>query len=97
MSKNYKIPSYANFTRYGNTRRDDQAGIFKVDVIMGIKLMYVSHLHSLRYSDHRQGEDFGFAENAKELGLKFGYDGRVISKHVMETYQLLLVDPRVGF
>lgn len=91
-----KFPSYAHLTRSRSLLRTDATGVFGVDVIMAIKLMGPA-AYDVDYELHAQGEDVGWSVAARERGVRLGWDGRVISKHVMRPHLLDVVDARVGF
>lgn len=89
-------PSYGMMTPSGSMRRPDSEGVFKVDVIMAAKLMTPA-AYAVDYEPHCYGEDIGWSLACKRAGLKLGWDGRVISKHLMEPRMLESVDRRVGW
>jgi hypothetical protein len=91
-----QIPSYGMWKRDGAIRRADAEGVFKVDVIMALKLMTPRAYH-VDYRDHRHGEDIGWSRACQEAGVKLGWDGRVISKHVLSPQMHGVVDRRVGW
>lgn len=57
----------------------------RVDVLMAIKLMSPA-AYAVDYAYHFQGEDVGWALNARVAGLRFGWTCKVVSKHVMESH-----------
>lgn len=87
-------PNYGT-GRQGLSRRDAYAE-FPVDVLMASKLM-TPVAYAIDYSSDPAGEDIGWSRTAKEAGLKLGWDGRTVSKHVMTPAQLDRSDPRVGW
>lgn len=92
-------PNMAMWRHGRSTRRftrHDVDKIVKVDVLMAIKLM-TPKAYNIDYAEHRYGEDFGWSENALNLGAEFYWDGRYISKHVMKKENLDKIDVRVGF
>jgi hypothetical protein len=91
-------PSYLLMGRAGNFRRTDPEGPsqFKVDIIMGIKLMSPS-AYAVDYRPHQWGEDVGWAYACREAGVTFGWDGSVASKHVMRPQDLHVLDARCGY
>lgn len=91
-----RFPSYAQLNRDGGLRRIDAAGVFPVDVIMAIKMMSRA-AYDVDYVIDVQGEDIGWSKAARAQGLKLGWDGRVISKHVLGPHLLGRRDDRVGF
>lgn len=91
-----QCPSYAMIKRNNQLHRPDQSGVFKVDVIMAIKLMTPEAYH-VDYRPHDQGEDIGWSLACKEKAVTLGWDGRIASKHVMKRGKLEEVDPRVGY
>lgn len=96
-AEGYHAPNYAHLhSDYGLYRPDRTGDIFRVDVIMAIKLMTSAAYH-VDYKVDRQGEDIGWSKNCREAGLDLWHDSRVCSKHVMERHQLDEVDPRCGY
>jgi hypothetical protein len=93
--KGKSAPSYAMLNGAGLIRPDAK-GCIKVDVIMAVKLMGPD-AYRVDYDTHRQGEDIGWSLAAKSKGVKLGWDGRTISKHLMSEDALFKVDDRVGF
>lgn len=91
-----QIPSYGMWKRDGAIRRADAEGVFKVDVIMALKLMTPKAYH-VDYRDHRHGEDIGWSRACQEAGVKLGWDGRVINKHVLHPKMHGVPDKRVGW
>lgn len=90
-------PSYAKFKRDGTgLLRQNASAVFKVDVIMAIKLMK-PQAYNVDYAADTRGEDIGWSINCRNEGLKLGWDGRVTNKHVMLPELLEPVDKRVGF
>jgi hypothetical protein len=49
------------------------------------------------YEFDLQGEDVGWSRACARAGLTLGWEGRVISKHVLAPHLLTTRDPRVGF
>lgn len=90
-----RFPSWANLTRSG-LRRVDGDGIWDADVIMALKLMSPA-AYNVGYMADLQGEDVGWSNACRAQGLRLGWDGRVIAKHVLAPHLLAQVDPRVGF
>lgn len=91
-----RFPSWGRLSRYGNLQRTDVAGTFPVDVIMAIKLMTPA-AYAVDYAFDIQGEDIGWCRAATQTGVRLGWDGRVIAKHVLAPHLLTPRDPRVGF
>lgn len=89
-------PSYALHAGWGGLLRPDETNVLPVDVIMGIKLMRPS-AYNINYEFHPYGEDIGWSINCTSKGLKLGWDGTYLSKHVVERWMLEQVDPRVGW
>lgn len=89
-------PTWANLGASNHLFRQNSDGVFRVDVIMAIKLMKPS-AYSVNYQYARQGEDIGWSTACKKAGLRLMWDGRVANKHVMSRLNLDLVDKRVGF
>lgn len=94
--KGDSCPSWAMLGREGGLRRQEAIGCFPVDVIMAIKLMSPA-AYAVDYKPHPQGEDIGWAINARAAGLKLGWYGDIASKHVMKPDLLEPVDERVGY
>lgn len=90
-------PSYANISGNGHAlERPDYDGILEVQVIMALKLMG-PEAYLVDYSYDDRGEDIGWSLACAEAGLSLGWDGRVVSKHVMFPWMLEAPDPRCGF
>lgn len=89
-------PSWARLGRGDALQREDANGYFPVDVIMAIKMMSPAAYH-IDYEHHLQGEDVGWSKAARRAGLRLGWDGSLVSKHVLAPELLHRVDPRVGF
>lgn len=89
-------PSYALVTRTGAMYQPEAEGMFRVDVIMAIKLMTPPAYH-VDYVHHWKGEDLGWSFRARELGVRLGWDGGVCSKHVMRREHLHRLDERCGY
>jgi hypothetical protein len=90
------LPSYGMLTRNGGLRRVDSEGVFQVDVIMAAKLMSPK-AYAIDYSADNRGEDVAWSRNARSAGLRLGWDGRSVSKHVMKPEYLAKVDDRCGY
>lgn len=90
------ITTYANHAPSGGLQRQDQMGTFPVQIIMAIKLMNPA-AYQIPYAYDKFGEDIGWSDNARNAGLKLGWDGRLCSKHIMYPEQLDKVDRRVGW
>lgn len=91
------IVNWANLRQSGGgIRRKNVEGSFEVDVIMALKLMSRDAFW-IDYSSHSQGEDFGWSKNARENGLKLGWNGFLPSKHIMNEDALHMLDKRVGW
>jgi hypothetical protein len=80
--------SWANMRSNGQIHRSDSDGVFPCDVIMAIKLMRPD-AYFVDYRFQKHGEDIGWCQALKERGLCVGWDGRVISKHVIVPPQFL--------
>lgn len=90
-------PSYGMLNEVnGGLMRQDQEGVFPVDVIMGMKLMSPAAF-DVDYVAHFQGEDVGWSLNCRYRGVKLKWDGRVPSKHVILPEMLTRPDKRVGY
>lgn len=95
-TSNADITTYANLTRHGSLSRKDSSGVFPVDVLMAVKLMSPAAYY-VPYAYNQFGEDIGWSLNCTNSGLALGWDGRVVSKHVMEKEHINRVDPRIGW
>jgi hypothetical protein len=62
--------------------------VFKVDVIMGAKMMSRSVYHRARYRCHSQGEDLGWSANCAELRLQLWSASHLYAAHVMHPSSL---------
>jgi hypothetical protein len=91
-----RFPSYARLAYAGGLQRIDSDGTFPVDVIMAVKLMTPT-AYNVSYEFDLQGEDVGWSRAAARSGVKLGWDGRRIAKHVLAPHLLTPLDPRVGF
>lgn len=89
-------PSYAQWNPAAGLYRPDKTGLIKADVIMAAKLM-TPKAYAVDYQNHREGEDTGWSFAARKAGCRLGYDGRVVSKHVMSEVYLDSLDQRCGF
>jgi hypothetical protein len=89
-------PSYGMFLNANGLLRPDTDVVMAVDCIMAIKLM-TPPAYGIDYGVHYQGEDAGWSMAATVAGLKLGWDGRVVSKHVQIQERLDVVDERVGY
>lgn len=94
-SSGTRFPSWARLAR-GSLQRIDSEGTFAVDVIMACKLM-TPPAYNVDYRFDLQGEDIGWSTACTERGLRLGWEGRVISKHVLAPHLLTPRDARVGF
>lgn len=91
------VPNYGVWSQAASMQRNgDTVGPCPVDVIMALKLMSPA-AYGINYAGNDHGEDIGWSKRAKEAGLKLGFDGRIISKHVMRPDLLDEIDLRVGF
>lgn len=73
--------------------RTNAYGCFAVDVIMAIKMMSPA-AYNVDYEFHTEGEDTGWSKAARRAGLKLGWEGTVISKHILNRN--FLNDPAYG-
>jgi len=91
-------PTYGQIKKghTGAFRRSDSEGVFKVDIIMAIKMM-TSAAYNIDYVANRYGEDIGWSIAAREQGLTLGWDGRFTSKHVMKPKDVDVFDLRCGW
>lgn len=71
-------------------------GVIPVGVIMALKLMSPA-AYAVDYELHPQGEDIGWSAACARVGVKFGWDNRSVSKHVMSPESLQVVDVRAGW
>lgn len=97
--KTYMTPFGRQFPSYGympGLRRIDESAVFRVDVIMAIKLLN-QQAYNVDYMFHSFGEDIGFSQACLDKGLILGWDGRVTSKHAMDQEALNRIDDRCGF
>lgn len=91
-----RFPSWGRLTRTGGLQRIDGDGTFPVEVIMACKLMSPK-AYAVDYRFDLQGEDVGWSRACTESGVRLGWDGRVIAKHVLAPHLLTARDVRVGF
>jgi len=91
-----RAPSYANLTPTGNLRRPDHDGVIEVQCIMAIKLM-TQPAYNIDYEFDKHGEDIGWSRAARKAGLKLGWDGRIVNKHIMSPDRIDWFDIRAGF
>lgn len=89
-------PSYGMIAGGGLVRSDHDGVLCSVDVIMAAKLMGPA-AYNTDYKLHRIGEDIGWSLAAKRTGVRLGWDGQLVNKHVMRRDQLNTVDDRCGF
>jgi hypothetical protein len=94
MAPGTGFPNY--MLRRGGWSRRDADGFFQVDVIMAAKLMS-PEAYAVDYRYHHIGEDVGWSLACAEAWLRLGWDGRLLTKHVMRREALLRADRRVGF
>lgn len=92
--KGTACPNMGNFTRQGNMIRNDWRGHGRVDVIMAAKVMN-SRAYQVDYRPATRGEDIGWSLDVVSRGLVLGWDGRNMSRHVMDPEALSAADPRV--
>lgn len=91
------VPNYAKWGSSGSMQRyGETVGPCPVDVIMALKLMSPA-AYNVNYAGSDHGEDIGWSRRAQAAGLKLGFDGRIISKHVMKPDFLGEIDQRVGY
>lgn len=91
------VPSYGMFRREGQIARRPSSGVHEVDVIMAIKLMTPEAFNVDYLIGRSKGEDINWSRAVKEQGMRIGWDGRVVSKHVMGPHWLDVLDSRCGF
>lgn len=96
-------PSGLHSPNYGMMKRNKDSftrtnaeGLIAVDILMAIKLMS-SNAYSIDYTWNKSGEDIGWSLECKAAGLKLGWDGTVVNKHLMSREALNKVDVRAGF
>lgn len=87
-----RYPSYGQLGAAG-MKRANSMGVFPVDVIMATKVMNPA-AYQVDYRFDRLGEDIGWSRNAREAGLRLGWDGRFCSRHVMRPELLDVEDDR---
>lgn len=75
-------------------RKPMETGAHHVGVIMAAKLMKPS-AYSVDYVWDGCGEDIGWSRNCRKHKVRFGWDNRVVNRHVMSPIELDCVDPRV--
>lgn len=91
-----RCPSYGSLRNNTFRRGNDIPYVRNVTVIMASKLMKPS-AYSVDYQWHHSGEDIGWSKAAREVGLRLGFDGRTVSKHVWGEEFLDSYDRRCGF
>lgn len=91
-------PSWGVFGRDGTLQRrvGGEGGLFKVDVIMAIKLMTPA-AYAVDYRFDKNGEDIGWARGCRDAALALAWDGRVMSKHCFDRKLVTEVDKRLGW
>lgn len=89
-------PSCGQISRQGTLQRRDTFGVVQVGVVMAAKVMSPA-AYGVDYRFDMEGEDIGWSKACAETGLRFGWEGRLVSKHVLHPAMLHRVDPRVGF
>lgn len=62
--------------------------IFPVDIVMAAVMMSKKAYTLARYRWHRQGEDLGFAQHLRELGIQSWAAWDIYCPHIMNTAQL---------
>lgn len=93
---NDDIVNYGMILPGGGMNRGNYDGCFPVDVIMALKLM-TPKAYWIDYEYDQRGEDLGWSRNAKAAGLRLGWDGSLISKHIMYPDLIDKFDKRVGW
>ncbi len=88
------FPSNGIFNRNVLRRVEMDPGVHPVDVIMAAKIMSPA-AYGVDYAYDHRGEDIGWSIACWQAGLKFGWDNRTISRHVMSESELAFTDPRV--
>lgn len=91
-----QFPSYAMLNGNMLLRKDVDCGPMPVDVIMAAKMMNPS-AYNVDYLMDVHGEDVGWSRNCAAQGLKLGWEGRIVSKHVMSESWLEKTDRRCGY
>lgn len=90
-------PSYGIFqNQAGSFGRPDGEGVWPCDVIMAMKLMSPA-AYNVDYVGHFQGEDVGWSHACRLARVKFYWDGRITSKHIMRPAMLDIIDERCGY
>lgn len=77
------VPSFAVLSDTGRLLRPKGAFVRRVDVLMAVKLM-TPVAYSVDYRFDTRGEDVGWSNACRHAGLTLGWDGRVMSDHVMD-------------
>lgn len=90
------VPNWANLSKSGGLKRYESSEVMAVQILMALKLMTPA-AYAVDYSGHEQGEDIGWSLACRSKGLKFLWDGRVASKHIMRPDMLDKIDKRVGY
>jgi len=90
--------NYGFFNSHGGVSRQDQEGVFPVDILMALKLMD-EKAYQIDYNFHCWGEDIGWSSACKDAGLNLVWDGRDVlaSKHIMSLERLTQQDVRIGW
>lgn len=83
LSKGKAAPNYGVWGSEGRMFRRDQSYVLRADVLMAVKLM-TPPAYNVDYEVHHRGEDIGWSKACRRAGLRFGWDGRFSSIHVME-------------
>lgn len=87
-------PGAGGLVRFGDD--PELLGEWPVDIIMAAKLMTPA-AYGVDYVDHHQGEDVGWSLACRTAGLKLGWAGATVSKHVLRPELIDVVDPRCGW
>jgi len=97
LGRGSRAPLNFGYLNYRNhLERGEMEYLGTVEVLMALKLMKPA-AYNIDYKFDHIGEDIGWSIACKEAGLKFGYDGRYCSKHVMYLEDLDVYDPRCGY
>lgn len=89
-------PSYCQLINSAGMSRPDTRHVIPVDVIMAIKLMN-RQAYAVDYCFDPSGEDVGWSRAVALARLTLGFDGRIVSKHVMTPSDLDVLDTRCGY
>ena len=89
-------PSYGSLDSRDFVRGEDLGFVCDAGVLMAIKMM-TCPAYGVDYDFHHLGEDIGWSLSCRQKGLRLGWDGRIINKHLLYPDMLDRIDDRVGF